>query len=165
MEDRQTEVMSWQPGSGTDDSGWFLSLMTDREQHAIEGLHKQRVHMSRFLDADDVWLPTYLEHSVGILDAYPSVVSVSGAWIDYPKGIPVGPVWSARGVPYGAHQVAASTPLTILDVMDKFMNPSTTVMRTDVARRLGGFPGGQLLRRGQHAVDETAPQLPSILSF
>jgi glycosyl transferase family 2 len=95
-----------------------------------------------FLDADDVWLPTYLEHSVGVLDAYPSVVSVSGAWIDYPKGTPVGPVWSARGVPYGAHRVTAPTPVTILDVMDKFMNPSTTVMRTDVARRLGGFQEG-----------------------
>ena len=69
------------------------------------GMALARAGYVAFLDADDVWLPNYLETNAAVLDRYPKVASVSSAWIDYPKGIPVGPVWSSRGVPYGVYQV------------------------------------------------------------
>jgi hypothetical protein len=92
-----------------------------------------------FLDADDAWRPAFLETGVRILDDHPSAVSVSGAWIEFPKGIPAGPIWSRRGIAEGLHRVTPATPASVLDAMVAFMHPCATLIRADMMRRWGGF--------------------------
>jgi hypothetical protein len=95
-----------------------------------------------FLDADDAWRPAFLETGIRILDDHPSAVSVSGAWIDLPKGIPSAPVWSRRGIAEGLHRVTPATPVRVLDAMVSFMTPCTSIFRADAVRRWGGFQEG-----------------------
>jgi hypothetical protein len=92
-----------------------------------------------FLDADDAWLPAYLETGVRILDEHPSAASVSCAWIDLPEGISSAPVWSGRGIAEGLRRVTPATPARVFDAMVGFMTPCTTLLRADVLRRWGGF--------------------------
>jgi GT2 family glycosyltransferase len=105
------------------------------------GVAEARASYVAFLDADDAWRPEFLETNLRLLDANPSVMSVSGAAIEYPSGIPSGPRWTSRGITEGIHTVSPSTPLHILDTMVSFMGPPMTIIRADALRRSGGFEG------------------------
>ena len=106
------------------------------------GAAEARAPYLAFLDADDAWRPAFLETGVRILDDHPSAVSVSGAWIEFPKGIPAGPIWSRRGIAEGLHRVTPATPASVLDAMVGFMTPCTSIFRAEVVRRWGGFQEG-----------------------
>jgi hypothetical protein len=106
------------------------------------GASEARAPYLAFLDADDAWRPAFLETGVRILVDHPSAVSVSGAWIEFPKGIPAGPIWSGRGIAEGLHRMTPATPASVLDAMVSFMTPCTSVFRAEVVRRWGGFQEG-----------------------
>lgn len=103
------------------------------------GAAEARAPYVAFLDADDAWLPDFLETGVRILDEQPAAASVSCSWIDALNGAATTPRWSHRGITEGLHRVSPATPAAILDAMVCFMTPCTTLMRTDVLHRWGGF--------------------------
>jgi glycosyltransferase involved in cell wall biosynthesis len=81
------------------------------------GVTEARAPYLAFLDADDAWLPAYLETGVRILEEHPAAVSVSSAWIDYPKETSSVPAWLRRGITEGLHRVSPATPASLFDAM------------------------------------------------
>jgi hypothetical protein len=104
------------------------------------GIAEARGESIAALDADDAWLPEYLDSSVRLLDARgPAVASVTSVYVEYPRGRSWAPIWKARGVREGVQKVTPQTPPVILLHMLACMTPCTTVARASVVRRWGGF--------------------------
>ncbi|MGD0498372.1 MAG: glycosyltransferase family A protein [Bryobacteraceae bacterium] len=147
------EVIVVDDGS-TDGSGILAEGYPDRRFRAIHqrnagpgaarnrGIREARGEYIAFLDADDNWLPPYLETNLRILDNHPEAAAVSGAWIDYPAQTPCVGTWSRRGISRGVRQIAPSTSGNLFAAMVTFMNPCSAVVRADVLRQEGGFEEG-----------------------
>ena len=95
-----------------------------------------------FLDADDAWLPTFLERNISLLDRHPAVACVSGCWTDFPGGVSAACTWSRRGIQEGVHMTSAVTPVLLFNSTVMYMTSCTTVVRTAVIRHCGGFQAG-----------------------
>jgi glycosyltransferase involved in cell wall biosynthesis len=93
-----------------------------------------------FLDADDEWLPTFLEESVRLLEEWgPQVACVSSGYIEYPSGLSRETMWLDRGIKQGVLRVSADTsPALVVNVL-AYMSPWSTMVRADVIRKWKGF--------------------------
>jgi hypothetical protein len=105
------------------------------------GISHARGDLIAFLDADDVWLPEFLETNLAIMDRHPSVAAVSGCWLECPGEVPCADTWSARGIREGILQVSPATPVRSLAAVIPFMSPCATVVRAQALRQSGGFQG------------------------
>jgi hypothetical protein len=104
------------------------------------GIEQSRGQLLAFLDADDEWLPHYLEASLAAMDssgARPATHTC--AYFDEPSGVDSSALWRSRGFASGVCMVDANTrPETLLHRV-AFMSPCTTIARAEVIRGLGGF--------------------------
>jgi glycosyltransferase involved in cell wall biosynthesis len=91
-----------------------------------------------FLDADDEWLPTFLERAVAELDRGPATV-VTCAFLEGEHATPSGDRFRARGLVPGIVRIAPTTPVSTLIALNVFMNSWATVTATEIVRRHGGF--------------------------
>ena len=58
------------------------------------GIDEASGELVAFLDADDEWMPRYLEHSLAALEsAGPEVACVSSGYLLYPQGRSTQPMW------------------------------------------------------------------------
>jgi GT2 family glycosyltransferase len=103
------------------------------------GVAEARGQYLAFLDADDEWMPDYLERAVEYLDADPALAAVTFAWLDQPGSIPSAPVFQRRGIAGGIQPVSPDLAPSRLAAMVVFMSPVSTVARAEVVRRFGGF--------------------------
>lgn len=104
------------------------------------GLQEAGGELIAFLDADDAWLPRYLEQSVAMLDgAGADVASITTGYIEQPAGISRDGLWKARGITAGVHRVDAGTSPQRLVSMLAYMTPCTTIARASILRRWNGF--------------------------
>jgi GT2 family glycosyltransferase len=104
------------------------------------GLAEARGEFVAFLDADDEWLPEYLECSVNLLErAAPEAATVTSGYFEYPSGRSTDPLWRERGLVDGPHRLDPQTPPQLAIYWLAFMSPCSTMGRTWVFRRLGGF--------------------------
>lgn len=93
-----------------------------------------------FLDADDEWLPEYLESNVQALQkAGEAVAATACGYLE--AGVNLEQMWRARGLADGVFRVNSKTPPLRLVHTVAFMSPWNTVIRAEVFRRLGGFYG------------------------
>lgn len=104
------------------------------------GIELSRGTLLAFLDADDEWLPHYLQAGVASLEAVGARhVTHTCTYFDEPSGRDSSPLWRRRGFVPGVCQVATETsPETLLHRV-AFLSPCTTMARADVLRGLGGF--------------------------
>jgi cellulose synthase/poly-beta-1,6-N-acetylglucosamine synthase-like glycosyltransferase len=104
------------------------------------GIEQSRGLLLAFLDADDEWLPHYLEAGIAGMDSSGARHAAhTCAYFDEPSGTDSSAMWRNRGFVPGVCQVDANTrPETLLHRV-AFMSPCTTVARAEVIRRLGGF--------------------------
>jgi glycosyltransferase involved in cell wall biosynthesis len=117
------------------------------------GIAEAKGDLLAFLDADDAWMPDYLQSSVELLDqASPEVVSVTSGYIEFPKEISRENMWRTRGLTDGVHRVNAETEGKLLVYMLAYMWPCSTVMRTNVVREFGGFYDQDGCRYGEDAL-------------
>lgn len=93
-----------------------------------------------FLDADDEWLPEFLQRTVQTLDAAPAdVCGVSTGYLQYPLGRSTRAMWERRGLRQGVARLYANTrPLYAVYLM-AYMSPWNTLLRADDVRAFGGF--------------------------
>lgn len=92
-----------------------------------------------FLDADDEWLPFYLEESLQLLDNAPSVTAVVSGYVEHPSGISREAYWKRRGISDSVVRITPHCSPTHLVAMLAYMSCWSTVARKSTLLRLGGF--------------------------
>jgi len=93
-----------------------------------------------FLDADDEWLPSYLEAGLRALDAAgPDVAATVCGYVVEPAGVDYTEVFRRRGLRNRVLRVGpGDAPLAVVHHL-AYMCPWSTIVRAPVARRYGGF--------------------------
>jgi hypothetical protein len=104
------------------------------------GVAEARGDLLAFLDADDEWLPAFLEEGVRALDSCgPGVASATFGYFVHPPGESKEEMWRARGLREGVSRVEPGTPPEAVVRMLAYMSPCTTLARAEAVRRWGGF--------------------------
>jgi hypothetical protein len=104
------------------------------------GIAEAKGELLAFLDADDEWFREYLEASVRLLDSHPSMpAAVSSGYIECPSRRSREAMWRHRGIREGLFQLTPGTPPLVANHSLAYMSPCSTVTRTDVVRKWGGF--------------------------
>ncbi|HEY0798329.1 MAG TPA: glycosyltransferase family A protein [Candidatus Baltobacteraceae bacterium] len=104
------------------------------------GIAAARSTLLAFLDADDEWQPTFLARSLALLDAHPQAAAISSAAVRDPPGCSTVEGWRARGLRDGEQRLQSTAPLAFARDFLEFMTwPCACIMRTEVARRFGGY--------------------------
>jgi hypothetical protein len=145
------EVIVVDDGS-TDDGAALVSSYPDQRVRLITqsnagpgaarnaGIAQAQGELIAFLDADDEWLPTYLEESVRLLESWGTqVASVSSGYIEYPAGRSREEMWRSRGITDGVFRLEPDTAPWLVISRLAFMSPWSTVVRAEVIRKWKGF--------------------------
>lgn len=116
------------------------------------GIAEAKGELVAFLDADDEWLPTFLEKNVRALEqAGPSVAAVVCGYLEFPRNISRERMWRRRGVREGLFRAEPGTSAARLVHLLAYMNPWATMARTEVVQRYGGFYGRDRCLYGEDA--------------
>jgi glycosyltransferase involved in cell wall biosynthesis len=104
------------------------------------GLREAKGEFVAFLDADDEWLADYLHESLDRLNGFgEQVAAVSSGYIDHLTGASKEKMWRRRGIKEGIQNVTPEAdPWWFVSIL-AYMSPCTTVARTSVVRKWGGF--------------------------
>jgi glycosyltransferase involved in cell wall biosynthesis len=92
-----------------------------------------------FLDADDEWLPEYLQRAVTAMEAHPDIAAFTQSYLIDPGGISSLPIWQRGGVHSGVQRVTSEISGSLLLHMVAFMTCDTTTARRAALERWGGF--------------------------
>lgn len=104
------------------------------------GLAECRGQFVAFLDADDEWLPGYLQTSIQAMERLgPDVATHTCSYFYGSSGDSSESMWRDRGISNGAVRATPNMDPKLFVYWLAFMHLCTTVARTDVLRRWGGF--------------------------
>jgi len=104
------------------------------------GIHHAGGELIAFLDADDEWLPNYLQDSVNMLEKFgPDVMAVSSCYIELPAGLSKEALWRRRGITEGVFSLRPETNAWLAVSALAYMTPPSTVARAAVFQKWKGF--------------------------
>jgi hypothetical protein len=104
------------------------------------GVAEARAPYVAFLDADDEWLPVYLEAALAQFERHGAeIVAVSFAYTSVPSGDEKSKRWKRWGLVHGIQDLSETFAARRVIALLEFMSPCATVLRTEEVRRWGGF--------------------------
>jgi len=104
------------------------------------GLFGARAPLVAFLDADDEWMPGYLSNSVSAFESNPDVGIVASMYYEWPHRMDMTWRWGRRGIHPGTkYRLTGDEDPVRADWILSFLHTDTTMIRTDLAQRVGGF--------------------------
>jgi len=103
------------------------------------GLRHGTAEVVAFLDADDEWIPTFLEATVSVLHEHPDCGAVAAGMYEGRRRRDRTAQWSARGVEFGFWRCPTSISPPALKAAVNFLSSSSTVYRRSSIIRLEGF--------------------------
>lgn len=103
------------------------------------GLLQSQAPYVAFLDADDQWLPEFLQYNLAVLERYPQAAAVGSGWYQYPGGRPAARCWAACDIEEGLVTVRPDTCAKRVVALIAYMTACTVLARTESIRRWGGF--------------------------
>jgi len=103
------------------------------------GIEAAQAPYLAFLDADDQWYPDYLENGIAALESRPTASFAGTMYEEWPRQIEMTGYWHRRGVKPGLHQLTGCEPAPLAEALMMFFHVGTTILRTDIARKYGGF--------------------------
>jgi glycosyltransferase involved in cell wall biosynthesis len=93
-----------------------------------------------FLDADDEWMPTFLERNVALIEAEPQAAAIASAFVRDPPGVSTAALWERRGLRQGGYRLEPQmSPAFVVQLLAFMCWPCALIMRSEVVRRFGGF--------------------------
>ncbi len=126
---------------GFSDSRFRLAVQANAGPGAARncGLRQARAPYVAFLDADDCWLPGFVQQNLALLERYPKAAAVSCGWFEFPGRRPATKWWTACDIREGPVTIERDFSAERLVALIAYMNPSTVLARTESVRRWGGF--------------------------
>jgi hypothetical protein len=103
------------------------------------GLRESTAPMVSYLDADDEWLPDFLERSVFSLERHPACVASICGYYEGPRRIDVSAWWRTQGIEEGPWRAVPTMSLASLKTAWTFFHTPTVVCRREAINRYGGF--------------------------
>jgi GT2 family glycosyltransferase len=104
------------------------------------GVTESAAELVAFLDADDEWLPEFLERSVALIDVTePRVAAVVFGFLEGSDRRPTESFWRRNGLQPGPLRLVPSTPAPLVVTLLQYMNPWAMLVRRDALSRYGGF--------------------------
>jgi len=102
------------------------------------GIAETRTPLIAFLDADDEWMPEYLDVAVRAFEENPEIGCFTQGFFDEPGMRPSQARWRGYGIRDGVQALEKETPLSLHYIV-AYMNSQATVARTELVRKWGGF--------------------------
>lgn len=103
------------------------------------GIEAAQAPYIAFLDADDQWYPDYLQNGMAALENQPTASFAGTMYEEWPRQIEMTGYWHRRGVQPGFYRLTGREPAPLAEALMMFFHVGTTLLRTDMARRYGGF--------------------------
>ncbi|HOQ05715.1 MAG TPA: glycosyltransferase [Anaerohalosphaeraceae bacterium] len=103
------------------------------------GIEAAQAPYIAFLDADDQWYPDYLQNGIAALESRPTASFAGTMYEEWPRQIEMTGYWLRRGVYPGFYRLTGREPAPLAEALMMFFHVGTTILRTDIARKYGGF--------------------------
>ena len=115
------------------------------------GIKEAGAEFIAFLDADDEWLPEYLERGLAILKSGPlENASVTCGYFTSP-GESSRQLCERRGLSEGQQRLTIATPPELIISILAYMTPCSTIVRRGVLEKWGGFYSDHACKYGEDA--------------